>query len=170
MGRVDPWVGSGWVGSGRVQFFVLIFVYYYVDKLPLVAKVNRTLNKELMGVTSSVKSVFEALEKINTPTLHLVAPSYFLLQKKLQAVPGECRPVTLFRAKLRKFLDEKYWTSINALHGIASFLDPTFKNLQYLPQTTRDEAKFKGDLCQDLDTWLLGISRREDGSTAYSKL
>jgi len=125
------------------------------DKLQLVAKVNRTLNKELIQVTSSVKDVFEALEKINTPTLHLVAPSYYLLQNKLQAVPGECRPVTLFRAKLRRFLDEKFWTSINALHWIASFLDPTFKNLQFLPQKTREDIKFKRDLCQDLDNWLL---------------
>ena len=141
-------------------------MYYYADKLPLVAKVNRTLNKELMGVTSSVKSVFEAFEKINTTTLHLVAPSYFLLRKKLQAVPGECRPVTLFRAKLRKFLDEKYWTSINALHWIASFLDPTFKNLQHLPQTTRDEAKFKRDLWKDLDTWLLAEMASADEKMA----
>jgi len=108
-----------------------------------------------MNVNSSVKDVIEALEKINTPTLHLVAPSYYLLQKKLRAVPGECRPVALFRAKLRKFLDQKFWTSISALHWIASFLDPTFKNLQFLPQMTHDEIKFKTDLRQDLDKWIL---------------
>ena len=145
------------------------------EKLQLVAKVNRTLNKQLMNVNSSVKDVIEALEKINTPTLHLVAPSYYLLQKKLRAVPGECRPVALFRAKLRKFLDQKFWTSISALHWIASFLDPTFKNLQFLPQMTHDEIKFKTDLRQDLgfgqmDPSTDGISETETDSTARSKL
>jgi len=48
-------------------------------KLELIAKVNRTLNKQLLSVAKSIKDVFEALEKINEPTLQLVAPSYYLL-------------------------------------------------------------------------------------------
>lgn len=120
-----------------------------------------------MNVTESVKEVLEALEKINEPTLHLVVPSYYLLQRKLQPVPSESRTVTLFRAKLRKYLDEKFWTSIKALHWIACFLDPTFKNLQFIPQAKRDDAKFKRDLCRDLDTWVLDeMSRVEEKITA----
>lgn len=85
-------------------------------KLSLVTKVNRTLNKDLLLILTSVKDVFEALEKINTPTLHLVVPPYYLLSQKLQPMSGECCSVALFCAKLQKFLDEKLWTLIKALH------------------------------------------------------
>jgi len=55
-------------------------------------------------VTKLVKDVFEALEKISEPTLHLVAPSYYLLHGTLQPVRGECVSVALFRSKLCKYL------------------------------------------------------------------
>ena len=42
-------------------------------------KVNRTLNAEMLAIMQSVKDVFEAMEKVNTPTLQLVVPSYYLL-------------------------------------------------------------------------------------------
>ena len=120
------------------------------DKLYLVAKVNRALNKELLEVTKSVKDIFEALEKTTEPTLHLVAPSYYLLQGKLQPVSGESLTTSSFRSKLRKYMDDKFWSSIKAFHWMASFLDPTFKSLQFIPQTKREDVKFKQDLCQDL--------------------
>jgi len=125
------------------------------DKLYLVAKVNRALNKELLEVTKSVKDIFEALEKTTEPTLHLVAPSYYLLQGKLQPVSGESLTTSSFRSKLRKYMDDKFWSSIKAFHWMASFLDPTFKSLQFIPQTKREDVKFKQDLCQDLDDWLI---------------
>ena len=106
-------------------------------------------------MTKSVKEAFEALEKNSEPTLNLVAPSYYLLKGNLQPVHGESLSAALFRAKLQKYLDEKFWSSIKALHWMACFLDPTFKSLQFLPQTRREDAKFKRDLCRDLDDWLL---------------
>ena len=141
--------------SVESSYEALVRVLTVRDKLELVANVNRTLNKEIMSITKAVKDIIEALEKVNEPTLHLVAPSYYVLRNQVQAVPGESRPVAVFRAKLRKYLDEKFWTSINALHWIACFLDPSFKNFHFLPQSTREDAKFKRDLLHDLDGWLL---------------
>jgi len=51
--------------------------------------------------------------------------------------------------------NENFWSSIKALHWMTSFLDPTFKSMQFLPQTNREEAKFKRNLLRDLDDWLL---------------
>jgi len=85
-------------------------------KLELVAKVNRSLSAEILNFTECVKEVFEALERNNTPTLQLVVPSYYLLQRKLQPVRTESGPSNLFRSKLQRYLDEKFWTSITALH------------------------------------------------------
>jgi len=138
------------------------------DKLYLVAKANRALNKELLEVTKSVKDIFEALEKTTEPTLHLVAPSYYLLQGKLQRVPAESQTTSLFRAKLRKYMDEKFWSSIKAFHWMASFLDPTFKSFQFIPQTKREDVNFKRDLCRDLDDWLItemtAVKQQIDGA------
>jgi len=75
-----------------------------------------------------VEAVFEALEKTTEPTLHLVAPSYYLLQGKLQPMTGESLTTLFFRSKLRKYMDEKFWSSIKAFHWMAFFLDPTFKS------------------------------------------
>ena len=136
-------------------------------KLDLVAKVSRTLNAEILEITQSVKDVFEAMEKVNSPTLQLGAPSYYLLMQKLQTKVPESRTTTLFRAKLRKYLGDKYWTSINALHWIACFLDPSFKHLQFIPSSKRDDAKFKRELLEDLDEWILDeMGRVEETLTA----
>jgi len=51
-------------------------------------------------------------------------------------------------------MDEKYWSSIKALHWIACFLDLSFKNLDFVPQTKRNDVKFKRELINDLDGWI----------------
>ena len=61
----------------------------------------------MLEVTKSVKDVFEALEKISEPTLHLLAPSYYLLHGKLQPVHGECVSVALFRSKRELLVIDK---------------------------------------------------------------
>ena len=52
------------------------------NRLEMIINVSRSLNKDIMNVTKSVKEVFESLEKVKEPTLQLVVPSYYLLIKK----------------------------------------------------------------------------------------
>lgn len=52
-------------------------------------------------------------------------------------------------------MDEKYWTSIKALHWIATFLDPSFKAMAFLPQAKSTDVTFKRNLLIDVDTWIL---------------
>jgi len=40
-------------------------------------------NRDVMEITSSVKQVFESLEKAEDATLQLVMPSYYLLTMKM---------------------------------------------------------------------------------------
>ena len=60
-----------------------------------------------------------------------------------------------FRRNLRKYMDEKFWSSVVAFHWIATFLDPSFKHLEFLPQTSSADTKFKRNLQSDLDNWIL---------------
>ena len=52
-------------------------------------------------------------------------------------------------------MDEKFWKSINPLHWIATFLDPSFKTMAFLPQVKTADATFKRNLLSDLDKWIL---------------
>lgn len=134
-GDTRPWVSMfRRADSVEKSFDVLVPKLTEKGRLELIAKVSRSFNREILAITNSVKDVFESLEKANEPTLHLVVPSYYLLQKSFKPVFRDSKPMKTFRSNLLKYLDEKYWTSVVAFHWIACFLDPTFKNLHFIPQ------------------------------------
>jgi hypothetical protein len=97
----------------------------------------------------------KALERASEPSLHLVVPSYYVMSKLLQTVPRESRTIALFRRKLQELLDAKFWTSIKALHWIATFLEPSFKTLAFLPNLSTEDIAFKTGLERDLRRWLM---------------
>jgi len=98
--------------------------------------------------------VFESLEKIDEPTLQLVVPSYYLLMRKFAPGIRDSTVIRSFRTNIRKYLDEKFWTSMKAFHWMATFLDPSFKHLDFIPQTSNDEVHFKRNLVKDIDNWI----------------
>ena len=116
--------------------------------------VNRSFNRDIIKITKSVKQVFESIEKVDA-TLMLVAPSYYLLMKKFAPSVRHGNTTKLFKENVRLYLDSKFWTSINALHWMATFLNPSFKNLEFIPQITSVDNVFKRDLLQDLDNWMM---------------
>jgi hypothetical protein len=117
-GDTRPWVSMcRRAESVECSYEALVKLLTARDRLETVANVNRTLNREVLDITKSAKQVFEALQGINTPTLQLVAPSYYLLRKQLQANPRETKPSAKFRQNMAKYLDNKFWTSIKALQA-----------------------------------------------------
>jgi len=52
-------------------------------------------------------------------------------------------------------MDEKFLSSVVAFHWMATFLDPSFKHLEFLPQTSSADTKFKHNLQSDLENWIL---------------
>jgi hypothetical protein len=48
-------------------------------------------------------------------------------------------------------MDEKFWDSLVALHWMAKFLDPSFKQLEFIPQNCCADVEFKRNLQLDLD-------------------
>ena len=125
------------------------------DKLPLIASVNRALNREIFNLTKNVKEVFESLEKADVPTLNLVVPSYYLLTSKFVATDDDSKTLATFKAKLLKYMDSKYYTSVKAMHWMACYLDPTFKKFSFMPATNATDVRFLHDLESDLPGWLL---------------
>lgn len=134
-GDTRPWV-SMFRRSKAVEasYDALVTVLTTKNRLELIAGVNRTFNKEIRDLTEAIAEVFQSLEKIDEPTINLVGPSYFLLMKKFAPVTRDSVPMQAFRKNLRKYMDEKFWNSIVALHWMASFLDPSFENFDFVPE------------------------------------
>jgi len=95
------------------------------------------------------------LEKGKDATLMLVAPSYYLLMKKVGPELRETSPAKVFKDNLCQYLDPEFWPSISALYWMATFLDTTFKHLEFIPQNCADDTRLKRNLLQDLDKWPL---------------
>ena len=66
---------------------------------------------------------------------------------------------------LQKYLDEKYWTSIVALHWMAKFTEPAFKQLEFIPTKKQREAEFKCKMQTNIDSWMLleldGVAQKQ---------
>lgn len=155
-GNTRPWVSLfRRAESVEKSYEALVTVLEGKERLDLIASVNRSLNRDMIEITRSVKEIFESLEKVEEPTLQLVAPSYYLLMKKFTPTVRESRVMNTFKKNLQKYMDDKFWTSIKALHWMATFLDPTFKLLEFIPMTTADDIGFRRDLLNDLDSWML---------------
>ena len=73
-----------------------------------------SLISEIKFMYVCIKEVFESLEKVDEPTLQLVVPSYYLLQRKFAAGLRDCNVIQVFRSHLRKYLDQKFWSSVTA--------------------------------------------------------
>lgn len=155
-GDTRPWVSMfRRAESVEASYEALVKVLTDKDRLELIAPVNRQMNREVMDLTHGIADVFKSLEKINEPILNLVVPSYYLLMRNFVPAARDSVTIRSFRRNLRKYMDDKFWTSIVALHWMATFLDPSFKHLEFLPQASSTDTRFKRNLQSDLDSWIM---------------
>ena len=155
-GDTRPWVSMfRRAESVEASYDTLVTLLTGKNRLELIAGVNRLFNRDVLEITKSVKEVFESLEKAGDATLQLVVPSYYLLMKKMAPIMRDSVMTQTLKSNIRKYLDSKFWTSINALHWMATFLDPTFKQLDCIPDQTKKEDSFKRNLKNDLDSWMM---------------
>jgi len=91
-GNTRPWVSLfRRAESVECSYEALVAVLEGKERLDLIASVNRSLNRDMIEITRSVKEIFESLEKVEEPTLQLVAPSYYLLMKKFTPTVRESK-------------------------------------------------------------------------------
>lgn len=128
-------------------------------KLLLIANVDRALNKEILFITERFVNLVETLEKACSPTIQLVVPTYYLLANALSEESTDSESLEKFKKQLLKSLDAKYWPSINALHWIATHLDPFFRDFDFLPNRRPQDLKFKTDISSDVKQWTFSAMR-----------
>ena len=137
--------------SVECSYEALVGILTTKNRLELIAGVNRSFNREMLELTRGIAEIFQSLEKIIEPTPNLVGPSYYLPMKKFVSTVRDSAAMQTFRKNLRKYMDDKFWTSIVALHWMATFLDPSFKQLEFIPQSSAADTTFKHNLQHDLD-------------------
>ena len=78
-------------------------------------------------------AIFDNLEFSTRPTLQNVVPSYYLMIEYCTIDKKQKTSITnLLKAEIAKELDDKYLTSTTQLHWIATYLDPSFKELLFV--------------------------------------
>jgi hypothetical protein len=155
-GDTRPWLSMfRRADAVECSYEALVGILTTKNRLELIAGVNRTFNREVLELTRGIAEIIQSLEKVNEPTLNLVGPSYYLLMKRFTHAVRNSRAMVTFQQNLRKYMDDKYWTSIVALHWMATFLDPSFKQLEFIPQTCSGDTVFKRNLQIDLDGWIM---------------
>jgi hypothetical protein len=99
-GDTRPWISMyRRADSIECSYDKLITVLTLKNKLDLIARVNRELNKQILAITQVIKYVTESLERVNLPTLQLVAPSCYVISSKLQSTANDENAIKLFRSK-----------------------------------------------------------------------
>lgn len=164
--------------SVEESYDALVALLTTKDKLSCIANVSRTFNREIKEITKSITDIIQSLEQDNKPSLHLVVPSYYLMMKRLQTTFVHSSNITVFYNNLRRYMDEKFWPSIKAMHWMACYLDPSFKNFAFIPELTQKDNTFKRNLLLDLHNWLLAemipiasknIAQQQDNSNTADK-
>ena len=124
------------------------------SRLELLANVNEQLNSQVADFTGKFTKVFEVLQMSKKSTLNLVVPSYYKLINFCSASPEDTAPIKLLKLKAAALIDKKFFKSIKAFHWVATFLDPAFKSLIFVPEKSNDQRKFKDDIICDIDKWI----------------
>lgn len=150
--KCNRWARSNNLARHLVACCVLYFSDISYDKLVelllgrnllnKIVAVDRDLNKAMLVFCRSVTKVFLRLQASDSPALQHVCPCYYFLANACKPLLADNPVIASFKEYLLASLDDKYWGSIKAYHWIASFLDPRFKKLQFLPLQSKEDKKF----------------------------
>lgn len=103
-------------------------------------------------------SLFDILEYANIPTLQNSLPVYYTLYEAWQPQLSDSPSVALMKKEFLMALTEKYWSSLNLLHFVATFLDPSLRHFLFVRNTNDRQGFFNQiedsllSLAQDSDT------------------
>ena len=135
-------------------------------RLPLLAVVDKDLNKQILDVKKVFNKVFENLQYSTRPTITLLVPSYNKISIMVAHEDFDSLEIATLEKNIHSLLDEKFYRSITQLHWIATVFDPGFKSFSFLPDSTPADKKFKQDLLKDLPGWLETLADQQRCNTA----
>lgn len=104
--------------------------------------------------------LFDILEYANIPTLQNSLPVYHTLYEAWQPKSSDAESVALMKREFLKALTDKNWASLNMLHFVATFLDPTLRGFLFV----RNLADRQGYLKQVNDS-LLSLAQESNADS-----
>ena len=134
-------------------------------RLPLLAAVDKDLNKQILDVTEVFNLVFENLQYSTHPTINFVVPSYYKHSAMAAYDDLDRLEIATLKKNIHSLLDEKFYSSITQFHWIATVFDPGFKSFAFLPNSTLLDKKFKRDQLKDLPEWLKTLAQTNGEAT-----
>ena len=89
-------------------------------------------------------SIFGSLEFSNVPTLQNIVPGSYMMKNYVQPNKNDLFIIISEpNIQLLNSLEEKYAPSVTELHGVAFYLDPSFKNFSFIDNLDYLEKKKK---------------------------
>ncbi|CAF1449280.1 unnamed protein product [Adineta ricciae] len=105
--------------------------------------INKNLLLNVVELMKGFVPIFNSLEFSTTPTIHIVVPSYYAMLAMAQ-LNGQERPaIKALKENLQTALNEKYNQSIMQIHWIATFLDPSFRELSFVSDKSYRTTQLK---------------------------
>jgi hypothetical protein len=98
-----------------------------------IAHINVQLLPDISDLMGKFSLISDNLEFSNRPTLQNVIPSYYSMIKYCAVERQRKNSYSnLLKMEIAKELQDKYWTSTTTFHWIATYLDPSFKDLLFI--------------------------------------
>jgi hypothetical protein len=126
------------------------------DKAHLVTAVSRTINSTILYFMEPYRKIFEVLQYAEKPTINFAVLCYYKAIALAAPSGADSVAVRSLKKILIQKLDTKFFDSLKAHHWVATFLDPAFRDMNFIPSGTLAERRFKIDLLDDIcDVWII---------------
>ena len=162
-GDTRPWTGLHARHSAlAASFSTLVALLTEKNRLDLVTDFNTRLNAELVEFLANFEGFFREMQSATKTTIQLVAPGYYVLAQFCDSKTTDSEAIIILKNAVLAGLDNKYWSSIKALHWVATFLDPTLKSFSFVPEKTAADRDFKLTLQRDVITWTIDYMKHTE--------
>jgi len=143
-GETRPWRSlSSMFSSISKSREALVPILRARKKEQLIARIDIDLLNEVVTFLDVFPSLFDILEYANIPTLQNSLPVYYTLYEAWQHKPSDSSSVRLMKTEFLAALTNKYWNSLNMLHFVATYLDPSLRAFAFVTKSADRQGFFK---------------------------
>jgi hypothetical protein len=143
-GQTRPWRSlSAMFSSISKSREVLVLLLRARKRENLISRIDVDLLNEVVSFLEVFPSLFDILEYANIPTLQSSLPVYYTLYEAWQPQSSDTPSIALMKKEFLMALTNKYWNSLNMLHFVATFLDPSLRGFVFVRKAADRQGYFK---------------------------
>ena len=102
------------------------------NKSYIIAGIDLALLTIVAKFFEKLNRIFDILEFGSIASIQNVAPSYYALQNAWEIETGDDPITRVLKRIMTEEIIQKVWTSLNSIHFIATYLDPTLKSFIFV--------------------------------------